>query len=96
MPRHDRRNGVLVHQLRVTIPPQQDAEIIEPSHDALKFDAVDQKNREWRFALADVIEKSVLKILRSVGCHCRWSVFFLLAAPAAKRCLQSRAGPMVV
>jgi hypothetical protein len=44
MTRHDRRDGVLVDQLRVAIPPQQHAEIIEPSHDALQFDAVDQKN----------------------------------------------------
>jgi hypothetical protein len=73
----------------VTISPQQDAEIIEPCHDALQFDAVDQKNREWRFALANVIEKCVLKILRSVGCHRRWSIYFLLATPSAtRRCLQ--------
>jgi hypothetical protein len=80
----------------MTIPPQQDAEIIKPGHDALKFYAIDQKNCERRFALAYVIEKSVLKILRSVGCHCRWSVFFCSQPPAAKRCLQAAPARWVV
>src|SRR5581483_2387277 len=85
MTRHDRRDGVLVDQLRVAIPPQQDAEIIEPRHHALKFHAIDQKNREWRFAFSNVIEKSVLKVLCSVGCHCRCSVIYIyrLRTPAA-------------
>jgi hypothetical protein len=94
---HDRRYGVLVHQLRVTIPPQQDAEVIEPRHDALQFDAVDQENREWRFAFADVIKKCVLKILCSVGCHRRQSIYFLLATPSAtRRCLQAAPARRVI
>ena len=44
MTRHDRRDGVLVDQLRVAVPPQQHAEIIEPGHDALQFYAIDQEN----------------------------------------------------
>src|SRR5271165_2608135 len=32
---HDRRNCVLVYKLRVTVAPQQDAKIVEPSDEAL-------------------------------------------------------------
>jgi hypothetical protein len=59
----------------VTIPPQQNAEIIEPRHHALKFHAVDQKDRQRDFAFANVIEKGVLEILCSFGCHCRVPLF---------------------
>jgi hypothetical protein len=63
MTRHDRRDRVLVNKLRMTVPPQQHAEIIEPRHHALQFDAVHQENRERRFVLADVVEEGVLQIL---------------------------------
>src|ERR1041384_6011615 len=72
MPWHNRRYGVLVDELRVPVPPQQHAEIIEPGDDALQFHAVHQKDGERNFAFADVIEKSVLEILRTVGCHRRF------------------------
>src|SRR5262252_6643519 len=63
MTRHDRRDGVLVDQLRVSVTPQQHAEIIEPSHDPLQLHAVHQEDRERRLVLADVVEKGVLQIL---------------------------------
>ena len=88
MTRHDRRYGVLVDELRVAVPTQQHAEIIEPGHDALELHAVHQKYREWNFALADVIEKRVLEILCALGCHCRWSVI-ASRTPAAKCCSQA-------
>jgi hypothetical protein len=57
------------------VPSQQHAEIIEPGHHALQFDTVHQKDGERYFAFADVIEESVLQILRTIGCHCRFSIF---------------------
>src|SRR5215467_1656557 len=73
--RHDGRNCVLVDELGMPIPSQQHAEIVEPGHNALQLDAVHQKDGEWDFAFADVIEEGVLQILRTIGCHCRFPVF---------------------
>ena len=58
---------MLVNQLRMTVPPEQDAEIIEPGDDALQLDAVHQKDGERGLVLANVIEKRVLKTLRAMG-----------------------------
>jgi hypothetical protein len=69
---HDGRDRVLVDELGMTVAPQQYAKIIEPSHDALQFDAVYEKNREWDFGFADMIEKGVLEILCAIGCHGRY------------------------
>ena len=71
MTRHDGRNGVLVDELRVSVAPQQHAEIIEPGHHALQLDAVHQEDGERDLVLADVIEKRVLQVLRAVGSHGR-------------------------
>ena len=60
MPRHDGRNRVLVDELRMAVPPQQHAEIIEPRNNALQLDPVHQKDRERNFRFADVVEESVL------------------------------------
>jgi len=73
--RHDGRNCVLVDELGMSIPSQQHAEIVEPSHNALQFDTIHQKYGEWDFAFADVIEEGVLQILRTIGCHCRFPIF---------------------
>src|SRR6188768_1498637 len=83
MTRHDRRDGVLVDQLRVAIPTQQYAKIVKPGHDSLQFDPVHQENGERHFAFADVVEECVLEILCSVGCHCRCSVIYRSRTPAA-------------
>src|SRR6516165_12701256 len=56
------------------VATQQHAEIIEPRDDALQFHAIHQENGEWDFVFADVIEKSVLKVLCAVGCHGRCPV----------------------
>src|SRR5262249_54522449 len=63
MTRHDRRYSVLVHELRVAIPTQQHAKIIEPGDHTLELDAVHQKYGERSFVFSDVIEESVLKVL---------------------------------
>jgi hypothetical protein len=67
--RHDGGNGVFVNQLRVSIPAQKDAEIIEPGDDTLKLDAIDKEYRQRDFLLPDIIEKCVLKILRAIARH---------------------------
>src|SRR6516165_6959563 len=56
------------------VATQQHAKIIEPGDDALQLHATHQKNGEWNFVFADVIEKCVLKILCAVGCHGRCPV----------------------
>lgn len=53
--RHDRRNRVFIDELGMPVPPQQDAEIIEPSYDTLQLDAVDKENCKRRLLLAYVV-----------------------------------------
>ena len=60
---HDGRYRVFIDQLRVTVAPQQDAEIVEPCDDTLKLDAVDQEYCHRNLVFSDVVEKCVLKIL---------------------------------
>src|SRR5262245_42358840 len=54
MTRHDRGDRVLVNKLRMSIAPKQDAEIIEPGHNALKLHSVHQKDGERDFGFADM------------------------------------------
>ncbi len=61
--RHHGRDRVLVDELGLAVAAQQHAEIVEPGDIALKLDAIDQEDRDRGFALADGIEKRVLKIL---------------------------------
>src|SRR5262245_7275933 len=75
MTRHDGRNRMLVYELGMSISSQQHAEVIEPGHDALQLDTVHQKNCERYFTFADVIEKCVLQVLRTIGGHGRFSIF---------------------
>jgi len=58
--RHDRRNGMLIDELRVAVPPQEHTEIVEPGYNALQLHPVHQKNGQRRLVLADVVEKRVL------------------------------------
>ena len=67
--RHDGRYRVLVDELRMSVPAQQHAEIIEPGHDALQLHAVDEKDGQRRLVLANVVEKRVLKTLRAFCRH---------------------------
>src|SRR5271163_915463 len=66
---HDGRDCVFIDQLRVPVTAQQDAEIIKPGNETLQFYSVDEKNRDRRLGLSDVIEKRVLEVLRLLGCH---------------------------
>jgi hypothetical protein len=79
---HDGGYGVLVHQLRVAIAAQKHTKIIEPAHNALQLDAIDEKNREWDFVLSHVVEESILKIGCAFDRHVySYSLFFLASAP---------------
>src|SRR5438552_951301 len=55
--RHDGRNGMLVYELGMTIPPQQHTEIIEPSNDPLQLNSIDEKDRQRDFGLSNMVEK---------------------------------------
>jgi len=57
---HDCRDGVFVNELGVSIPAQKHAEIVEPGHDALEFDAVNEEYRQRRLMLSHVVEECVL------------------------------------
>src|SRR5690348_13893092 len=85
--RHDGRYGVLVDELRVAVPSQQYAEIIEPGHHTLQLDAVHEKDREGDFGFTDVIEKRVLQVLSAVACHGLCSDFCSRDPFASRECL---------
>src|SRR5262245_4139532 len=79
--RHYRRNGVLIDQLGLRIAAQQQAEVIEPGDHALQLDAVHEEDRDRDFLLADVVEKSILKVLRFFAGHF-WPLFaFVVQRP---------------
>src|SRR6202022_3681645 len=69
--------------LGMPVAAQQYAEIVEPGYDTLKFDTVDQEDREWNLVLTDKIEKSVLQILWPLRSHVPVSYFFFGAFPSA-------------
>jgi hypothetical protein len=68
---------MLVDKLRVTVAPQEQAEIVEPGDNPLQLDSVDQKNRQWRFGFTNVIKEGVLQILCAVCRHCCYPAFLL-------------------
>jgi hypothetical protein len=76
--RHDCGDGMLIDQLRVAIAAQQHAEIIKPSYNSLEFNAIDQKDRQRRFGLPDMIEKCVLQIGRVFFRHFYWTLFLVV------------------
>jgi hypothetical protein len=53
----------------MAVASQQNAEIIEPGHEALQFDAVDEKNGDRGLGLAHMVEERVLQILRLFARH---------------------------
>jgi hypothetical protein len=48
LPRHHCRNRMLVHELRMRVPPQQNAKIVEPSNNPLQLDAINEKDGHRR------------------------------------------------
>jgi hypothetical protein len=60
---------MLIHELRVPVPPNEDTKVVEPAHDPLELDAVDEEDRQRRLVLAYVVQERVLKVLNSVCTH---------------------------
>src|SRR5215475_1222379 len=60
MTRHDRRDCVLVDELRMPVATQQHAEIIKPCHNALQLDSVNKEDRERSLALSNMVQEGVL------------------------------------
>jgi hypothetical protein len=51
---------MLVDELRMTVAPQEQAEIVEPGDYSLQLHSIDQKDRQWRFGFTNVIKEGVL------------------------------------
>jgi hypothetical protein len=66
---HDGRDRMLIHELRMTVPPQENTKVVEPAHDPLKLDAIDEENGQRRLVLAHVVQERVLKVLDSICAH---------------------------
>src|SRR6185312_10731096 len=47
------------------VAAQQDAEIVERSHNACELDAINKEDREWVLALTNRIQEQILEILRA-------------------------------
>ncbi len=54
---------MFVDELRVTVASQQYTEIVKPGDHALQLYPIHEEDREWGFALADMIEEGILQIL---------------------------------
>src|SRR6202035_1928339 len=51
------------------IPAQQNTEIVEPSNNPLKLDAIDEKYGNRCFVFPDVVQENVLNVLRFFRSH---------------------------
>jgi hypothetical protein len=54
---------MLVDKLRMSVAPEQKAEIIKPGDDSLQFHPVYKKNRKRNFRFPHMIQECVLQIL---------------------------------
>ena len=61
--RHNRRDSVLIDELALGIPLQEDAKVIEPGDIALQFHTVNKEDRHGNPIFPDVVQENVLKIL---------------------------------
>jgi hypothetical protein len=61
---------VLVDKLGLRIAPQQQAEVVKPGDNALKFDAVNEKYRHGHLLFANMVEEGVLQVLHLFTGHC--------------------------
>jgi hypothetical protein len=69
LPWHHCRNFLFVHELRMRVPLQYDAELIEPSNDPLQPNTIYQKDGDRRVVFEDMIQKHVLNVLRLFRSH---------------------------
>src|ERR1700737_3081591 len=60
--RHNGRDRVLVYKLRMTVAPEQKAEIVEPCNTSLQLYPVDQKARQRRLGFTYVVQEGILRI----------------------------------
>src|SRR5437764_9463897 len=51
------------------VPAQQNTEIIEPSNNPLKLDAINEKNGHGCLVFPDVVQENVLNVLRFFRSH---------------------------
>jgi hypothetical protein len=89
LPWHHCRNFLLVHELRMRVPLQYDAEIIEPSNDPVQPNTIYQKDGDRRVVFEDMIQKHVLNVLRLFRRH-EYPVRFLEPSRPSS-CRQSQA-----
>src|SRR5437588_1922153 len=59
------------------VPAQQNTEIVEPSNDPLKLDAINEKNGYRCFVFPDVVQENVLNVLRFFRSHGSFPTPFL-------------------
>src|ERR1700719_4906488 len=59
------------------IPAQQNTEIVEPSNNPLKLDAIDEKYDNRCFVFPDVVQENVLNVLRFFRSHGSFPTPFL-------------------
>jgi hypothetical protein len=57
----DRRNGMLVDDLRPSASDKLDCEVVERSNLSLESDPVRQKDRDFNSVIADVLQECVLQ-----------------------------------
>jgi hypothetical protein len=86
---HYSRNRVLINQLRLGIAPKQQAEIVKPGDNTLKFNAIHQEDCDWYLLLANVVEEGILKVLRFFGGHF-WPLVVRQSAQGDQNCRLTR------
>ena len=67
--RHHRADRVLVDQLGMPVPAQQDGKVVEPGDDALELDPVHQEHGHRRLVLSHMVQEHVLNVLRLLIGH---------------------------
>jgi hypothetical protein len=50
----------------MSVSPEQQAEIVEPGHDALELHAINKEYSERDFIFPDEVQKSILQVLRAL------------------------------
>src|ERR1700733_5757138 len=67
--RHHGSDRVLVYQLRVYVPTQQDGKVVKPSDYALELNPVHQEHGHRRLVLPHMVQENILNILRLLIGH---------------------------
>jgi hypothetical protein len=75
-----RGDSVLIDELRLPIPGEQNAEVVERGHVALELDAVCKKHYYRNLAVLKVPEEHLLDRLDPLYCHGKFPFLFLITA----------------